>query len=183
VTAVAAWRAPVPSDMWPLLAAVVIGGTAAGFVAATPILFITTPLVASVLAVAAAFTRRKPEWHSMAQQALAQLPDGQARALLTDLLVRAAAVPAAAEAAPLVFAACTAARQLAALELHGDVPVAKRGRALLAQRLQEASAALTRWQAVQGTDAGESLGNLARELNEESRYQQEAAHEVEALLS
>jgi hypothetical protein len=30
---------------------------------------------------------------------------------------------------------------------------------------------------------GESLGTLARELNDESRYQQEAAHEVEALLA
>jgi len=70
---------------------------------------------------------------------------------------------------------------LAALELHGDAPVAKRGRALLAQRLQDASAALTRWQAAQG--AGESLGELARELNDESRYQQEAAHEVDLLLA
>jgi hypothetical protein len=30
---------------------------------------------------------------------------------------------------------------------------------------------------------GESLGTLARELNEESHYQQEAAREVEALLA
>src|SRR2546423_4434238 len=126
MTAAVAWRAPVPADIWPLLGAVVIGGTAAGFLAASPILFITTPFVASALAVAAALARRKPEWNSMAQQVLAQLPDGQPRALLKELLLRAAAVPAAAEAAPLVSAACTAARQLAALELHGDAPVAKR---------------------------------------------------------
>jgi hypothetical protein len=47
--------------------------------------------------------------------------------------------------------------------------------------LQDASAALSRWQAAQG--AGESLGELARELNDESRYQQDAAHEVESLLA
>jgi hypothetical protein len=47
--------------------------------------------------------------------------------------------------------------------------------------LQDASAALTRWQAAQG--AGESLGELARELNDESRYQQDATHEVESLLA
>jgi hypothetical protein len=46
--------------------------------------------------------------------------------------------------------------------------------------LEEASAALTRWQVAQG--AGECLGELALELNDESRYQQEAAREVEALL-
>ena len=183
MTGVAAWRAHVPADILPLLGAVVIGGTVAGFLAATPLLFITSPLVAAGLAAAAALAHRRPEWQSEADGALALLPDGQARTLLVDLLRRAAAVPRAAQAAPLVSAACTAARQLAALEVHGDAPVAKRGRALLAQRLEDASAALTRWQAVQGADAGESLGKLARELNEESRYQQEAAHEVEALLS
>ena len=194
MTAVAAWR--VPSVIWPLIGAVVVGGTVAGFLAATPVLFITTPLVASALAVAAAFTRRKPEWNSKAQQVLAQLPDGQARALLNDLLLRAAAVPAAAEAGPLVSAGCEAARQLSALELHVDAFEAqqnprwhdalercKRGRDLLTQRLEEAIAALGRWQAAQGVGVAESLGTLARELNEESRYQQEAAHEVEALLA
>jgi hypothetical protein len=49
--------------------------------------------------------------------------------------------------------------------------------------LEEAIAALGRWQAAQGVGVAESLGTLARELNEESRYQQEAAHEVEALLA
>ena len=203
MTAAVAWRAPVPSDILPLLGAVVIGGTAAGFLAATPLLFITTPIVAAGLAAAAAvLARRTPEWSRAAEQVLAQLPDGQARILLLDLLRRAAAVPLAAQAGPLVSAACEAARQLHGLELHLDAFAAqqnrlpdhsprwrdafercKRGRDLLTQRLQEASLALSRWQAAQGIGVGESLGALARELNEESRYQQEAAHEVEALLA
>lgn len=198
--AVTALRAPVPADILPLLGAVMIGGTAAGFLAATPVLFVTTPIVAAALAVAAAAARRLPEWHSMAQQVLAQLPDGQARGLLNDLLLRARAVPAAAQAGPLVSAACEAARQLSALQLHVEAFEAHpntdqsprwhdafdrcwRGRDLLTQRLQDASAALSRWQAAQGEGVGESLGRLAQELNEESRYQQEAAHEVEALLA
>ncbi len=202
MTAAVAWRAPVPSDILPLLAAVVIGGTTAGFLAATPVLFITTPIVAAGLAAAAALARRRPEWSRAAERVLAQLPDGQARVLLLDLLRRAAAVPPAAQAGPLVSAACDAARQLHGLDLHLDAFAAqqntlpdhsprwldafercKRGRDLLTQRLQEASAALSRWQAAQGIGVGESLGVLARELNEESRYQQEAAHEVEALLA
>ena len=203
MTAAVAWRAPVPSDILPLLGAVVIGGTAAGFLAATPLLFITTPIVAAGLAAAAAvLARRTPEWSRAAEQVFDQLPDGQARILLLDLLRRAAAVPLAAQAGPLVSAACEAARQLHGLELHLDAFAAqqnrlpdhsprwrdafercKRGRDLLTQRLQEASLALSRWQAAQGIGVGESLGVLARELNEESRYQQEAAHEVEALLA
>jgi hypothetical protein len=174
-------RAPVPREFIALIAAVAIGGTLAGFVAATPLLLVTSPVFAAGLAAAAVFGQRKPEWQRRAVDALAQLPDGNARMLLADLLRRAEAVPAAAHAGPLVSAACGAALQLAALELHGDAPVAKRGRALLTQRLQDASAALTRWQAAQG--AGESLGELARELNDESRYQQDAAHEVESLLA
>jgi hypothetical protein len=182
VTAVRALRAPVPPEIIALIAAVAIGGTVAGFLAAAPLLLVTTPVVAAGLAAAAALANRKPEWHRVAMDALAQLPPhGQARVLLADLLRRAEAVPAAAHAGPLASAACGSALQLAALELHGDAPVAKRGRALLAQRLQDASAALTRWQAAQG--AGESLGELARELNDESRYQQEASHEVELLLA
>ncbi len=166
-------------------------------------LFITTPIVAAGLAAAAAvLARRTPEWSRAAEQVFAQLPDGRARILLLDLLRRAAAVPLAAQAGPLVSAACEAARQLHGLELHLDAFAAqqnrlpdhssrwrdafercKRGRDLLTQRLQEASLALSRWQAAQGIGVGESLGVLARELNEESRYQQEAAHEVEALLA
>lgn len=199
MTAATALRAPVPRETLPLIAAVAIGGLLAGVLAATPVLFITTPVVAAALAAAAALGKRTPEWNPVATAALARLPDGQARVLLADLLRRAAAVPAAAHAAPLVAAACDAARQLSALELHLAAFEAhrdtgleqsprwrdafercKRGRDLLTGRLQDASAALSRWQAAQG--AGESLGELARELNDESRYQQEAAHEVEALL-
>jgi hypothetical protein len=196
VTAATAWRAPVPSDILPLLAAVVVGGSVAGFLAATPVLFITSPLVAAGLAAVAVFGRRTSEWSPVAVEVLAQLPDGQARTLLVDLLRRADAVPRAAQAGPLVSAACEAARQLAALEVHVDAFEAhpsprshdalercRRGRDLLTQRLQDASAALSRWQAARGVGVGESLGTLARELNDESRYQQEAAHEVEALLA
>jgi hypothetical protein len=202
VTATVAWRASVPSDILPLLGAVVIGGTLAGFFAATPLLFITTPIVVAGLATAAALSRRKPEWSGAAEQVLDQLPEGKARLLLLDLLRRAAAVPTAAQAGPLVSAACEAARQLHALELHLDAFAAqqnttvehsprgrdafercRRGQELLTQRLQDASAALSRWQAAQGVGVVESLGNVARELSEESRYQQEAAHEVEALLA
>lgn len=202
MTAAAAWRASVPSDILPLLGAVVVGGTVAGFLAATPVLFITSPLMAAGLAAAAVLARRRPEWSSSAEEVVGQLPDGQARALLIDLLRRAASVPAAAQVGPLVTAACDAARQLSALQLHLDAFAAqqqapdnqspsgrdafercRRGRDLLTRRLEDASAALSRWQAAQGADVGESLGNLARELNEESRYQQDAAHEVEALLA
>jgi len=202
VTAAAAWRASVPSGILPLLGAVVVGGTMAGFLAATPVLFITSPLVAAGLAAAAVLAARKPEWGRAADQVVVQLPNGQARDLLVDLLRRAAAVPVAAQVSPLVSAACDAARQLSALELHLDAFAAqqkpaseqsprwrdafercRRGRDLLTQRLEDASAALSHWQAAQGAGVGESLGNLARELDEESRYQQEAAHEVEALLA
>lgn len=195
-------RASLPREILPLIAAVSIGGTLAGLLAATPVLFVTTPLVAALLATAAALGRRTPEWNALAVDVLAQLPVGQARVLLTDLLRRAAAVSAPAYATPLVLAACEAARQLSALELHLQAFEAqqgtthahsprwsdalercRRGRDLLTERLQDASAALSRWQAAQGAEAGESLGQLARELNEESRYQQEAAHEVEALLA
>jgi hypothetical protein len=201
VTAARVLRTPVPREILPLIAAVAIGGMLAGVLAATPVLFITTPVVAAALAAAAALGQRRPEWSRVAAAALAGLPEGQARVLLTDLLRRAAAVPASAHADPLVFAACEAARQLAALELHlaafdaqagvpnssprwrDALPRCQRGRDLLTERLQDASAALSRWQAAQGAGVSESLGRLARELNEESRYQKEAAQEVEALLA
>lgn len=200
MTAAAALRAPVPREILPLIAAVAIGGLLAGVLAATPVLFITTPVVASALALAAALGSRVPEWKRQAMAFLEQLPDGQARLLLDDLLRRASAAPLAAQVEPLVAAAREAARQLSALEIHlaafeaqqataGDKPSrwrdalhrCQRGASLLTHRLQDASVALSRWQAAQGS--GESLGQLARELNDESRYQQEAAHEVEALLA
>ena len=196
MTALSAWRrTTVPSDILPLITAVFIGGSIAGFLAATPLLFVTTPLVAVCLAAAAAAGARKPEWNGMAGATLASLPAGRARELLVDLLRRAATVPAVAHADPLVLAACEAARQLSALEVHLEAfgsrshegkmldafERCRRGAALLTQRLEDASAALSRWQAAQG--AGEGLGVLARELNDESRYQQEAAHELEVLLA
>lgn len=199
MTAATVLRASVPRDMLVLIAAVALGGTAAGLLASAPLLFITTPVVASALALGAALTSAVPEWKRLAREFLGQLPDGQARVLLEDLLRRASAVPGDAHVDPLVSAACEAARQLSALEIHlaafesqqgtaGDkssrwhdaLQRCQRGASLLTHRLQDASAALSRWQAAQGT--GESLGQLARELTDESRYQQEAAHEVEELL-
>jgi poly(3-hydroxybutyrate) depolymerase len=202
VTAATAWRATVPTNILPLVFTVMIGGSAAGFLAEMPLLFFTSAIVAAGLAAAATFGPRTPESNALAAQALAQLPNGEARTLLADLLQRAAAVPAVAHAGPLVSAACEAARQLSALEVHlaafhanqdtasGRSPRwrdaferCERGSALLTQRLQDASAALSRWQAAQGIGVGESLGELARELNDEIRYQQQAAREVEVMLS
>jgi hypothetical protein len=192
----------VPTNILPLVFTVMIGGSAAGFLAEMPLLFFTSAIVAAGLAAAATFGPRTPESNALAAQALAQLPNGEARTLLADLLQRAAAVPAVAHAGPLVSAACEAARQLSALEVHlaafhanqgtaaGRSPRwrdaferCERGTVLLTQRLQDASAALSRWQAAQGIGVGESLGELARELNDEIRYQQQAAREVEVLLS
>ena len=100
MTALSAWRrTTVPSDILPLITAVFIGGSIAGFLAATPLLFVTTPLVAVCLAAAAAAGARKPEWNGMAGATLASLPAGRARELLVDLLRRAATVPAGEESA------------------------------------------------------------------------------------
>ena len=175
----------VPSDILPLIAAVSIGGMLAGLLAAAPILFLTTPVVAACLAAAAAAQPRVPEWKRVADATVADLParGGEARYLLLDLIKRAAVVSSSTPVAPLVLAACEAARQLSALEAHPESERCRRGCDLLTQRLEEASAALSRWQAVQGVEAAENLGRLARELNEESRYQHEAAQEVEALLA
>ena len=179
------WRAHLPADILPLIAAVAVGGMLAGMLASAPILFVTTPLVAACLAAGAVFERRAPEWKTAADATFADLPEsgGEARYLLLDLIKRAAAASPSAPVAPLVVAACDAARQLSALEAHPESERCRRGCDLLTQRLEEASAALSRWQAVQGAEAAENLGRLARELNEESRYQQEAAHEVETLLA
>jgi hypothetical protein len=188
-------RAPVPRDILVLIAAVTVGGAVAGVLAVAPLLFITTPIVAGGIAMAAALTGQVPEWRRAALEVLAQLSGGHARELLDDLLRRASTIPAA-QVEPLVSAACEAARQLSALDVHVEAFAARenadprwrdafercrRGRDLLTQRLQDASAALSRWQAAQGW--GENLDALARELNDESRYQQEANLEVEALLS
>src|SRR5256885_14356564 len=106
--------------------------------------------------------------------ALASLPAGHARALLVDLLRRATAVTVGAERiAGLIAAACSAARDLAALEQHLaafdarrdrllDAPAdwldalnrCERGRDLLTQRLLEASAAVSGWPAGAGAAGG-----------------------------
>ncbi len=142
-----------------------------------------------------------------AVRALAALPVGAARELLIDLLRRADAVtmlgPNASQLEQLVIAACDAARDLAALEQHlgafdarrdrlADAPPGwldalsrcERGRDLLTQRLLEASAALSRWQAgsaqAEGTD---TLAELVQDLGEEGRRQEAAARAVAELLA
>lgn len=142
----------------------------------------------------------------VAVRALAALPTGAARSLLVDLLRRAGAVTGdgSLRLGPLVVAACAAARELAALEQHlaafdarrdrlTDAPPGwldalsrcERGRDLLTQRLLEASAALSGWQAraAEGGAGEDSLGVLARDLDEEGQRQEEAAREVTELLA
>ena len=193
MTVPAAWRAPVPGQILTLAAAVAIGGSAAGILAATPLLLFTSPLLAAGLVAAATLAPERV-------RVLAQLPECQARELLVDVLRRADVVPDAAQVRPLVAAACDAARQLYVLDAHIAAFLAqqdgltepspkwhdayercRQGKDLLVQRLQDAGVALSRWQASQG--AGENLAALARELSDESRHQREAAEEVEALLS
>ncbi len=140
-----------------------------------------------------------------AVRALAALPAGGARALLIDLLRRASAVTAGGgdRLEQLVIAACTVALELAALEQQlgafdarrdrwADAPPGwldalarcEQGRDLLTQRLLEASAALSGWQARAAHEEGtETLGQLARDLDEEGRRQQAAAREVAELLA
>jgi hypothetical protein len=139
-----------------------------------------------------------------AVRTLAALPRGAARGLLSDVVRRAAAVTGRGDRLDqLVIAACDAARELAALEEHlgafdarrdrlADAPPGwldalsrcERGRDLLTQRLLEASAALSSWQAgaVQ-VDAAGTLAELIQELGEEGRRQEAAAREVAALLA
>lgn len=193
MTVSTSWRASVPREILVLVAGVAVGGSVAGILASTPLLLFTSPLLAAALAAAAALAPERV-------RVLARLPESRARELLLDLLRRAEVIPDAAQVNPLVSAACEAARQLYVLEVHlaafheqqerlsepspqwrDAYERCTRGKELLVQRLQDASAALSRWQASQG--AGESLGVLARELSDESRHQQEATQEVEALLS
>ena len=152
-------------------------------------------------------SRLPAEAERAAVRALAALPAGAARALLIDLLRRAHAVTASGQEASgldqLVIAACDAARDLAALEQHlgafdarrdrlADAPPGwldalsrcERGRDLLTQRLLEASAALSGWQAatVEG-DGAQALAVLVRDMGEEGRRQEAAAREVAELLA
>jgi hypothetical protein len=60
----------------------------------------------------------------------------------------------------------------------------ERGRDLLTQRLLEASAALSGWQAgVVAREGTDLLVELTRDLDEEGRRQEEAAREVAELLA
>ena len=137
-----------------------------------------------------------------AARTLAALPRGEARRLLLDLLRRAGAARDQRDIASLVVAACAAARDMAALEqqlqagesglemtadhsptLLDALGRCEQGRDLLAQRLLEASASLSRWQASSQTiSAGADLQELAQSLNEEARIQNEAAEEIAELL-
>jgi hypothetical protein len=141
-----------------------------------------------------------------AVRTLAALPAGAARSLLIDLLRRAKTVTAdvrGERVGSLVVAACAAARDLAALEQQlaafdarrdrlADAPVrwvdalsrCEQGRDLLTQRLLEASAALSGWQAraLQG-EGTDDLAVLTRELDDEGRRQEAAAREVAELLA
>ena len=129
------WRSHVPTPIMLLAGAVTTGGLAAGVVAAAPLLFATTPLVAVSLVSLAAIGRRTPVWDPRptgrstlpleaereASRTLAELPSGTARTLLIDLLRRTAGSPVGpALVGALVTAACGAARQLAALDRHLD---------------------------------------------------------------
>jgi hypothetical protein len=212
--------ASVPAPIAMLAGVVAFAGAALGFVAATPVLVIASPLVAGGLVALAAALRRTPVWNPpaasrsslpadaerVAVRTLAALPAGSARGLLVDLLRRANTVTVEVrgeQIGSLVVAACGAARDLAALEQHLAAFDARRdrladasakwldalsrceqGRDLLTQRLLEASAALSGWQARvlegEGTD---TLADLTRDLDAEGRRQEAAAREVAALLA
>ncbi len=128
-------RASVPGPIAVLAGVVAVTGATLGFAAATPVLLITSPLVAGGLVAAAALLRRTPVWNppesgrsslpedaeQAAVRTLAALPAGAARGLLVDLLRRAKAVTVErrrAQLGELIVAACGAARDLAALEQH-----------------------------------------------------------------
>jgi hypothetical protein len=120
------------------------------------------------------------------------------------LLGRASGLPADASVRDLIAAACAAARELAVLERHLDAFDAQaealaaprawwadalarceRARDALVQRLLDATAVLsglTGRAALRTAAPDAPLASLARELDEESRVQAEAAREVELLL-
>ncbi|MGE5744888.1 MAG: serine/threonine-protein kinase [Gemmatimonadota bacterium] len=214
------WRATVPPTIAGFAGLVGVAGSLVGAYASLPVLLLFSPLVAVGIVSAAAVGRRAPVWNpprgrpgslpsdveAEAVRAAAALPDGPARRLLLDLLRRASATPAGSGSiGPLVGAACSAARELAALESHlesfdsqtdrwADPPAiwldaltrCERGRDALVQRLLEAIAALSGAsgeRALRAASSGEALATLTRDLDEEGRLQAEAAREVEALLA
>ena len=168
---VGVWRAPVPVGILTLAAAVAIGGSAAALLAHTPVLLITSPLMAALLGGAAILA-------PLRIRVLHQLPESQARELLVGLLGRADIVASRAQVQPLVAAACEAARQLYVLEAHlalGADERCRRSKDVLVRRLQDASAALTRWEASEAWQIERELAELTAQL--------EAAREVESLLA
>ncbi|HEY6109186.1 MAG TPA: hypothetical protein VIV56_09835, partial [Gemmatimonadales bacterium] len=214
------WRTTVPPTIAGFAGLVGVGGSLAGAFAGLPVLLLFSPLVAVAIVSAAAVGRRAPVWNPPlgrpgtlpsdvereAVRTVAALPEGPARRLLLDLLRRASASPAGSGSlGPLVGAACSAARELAALESHlesfdsqtdrwADPPATwldavtrcERGRDALVQRLLEAIAALSSAsgeRALRAASPGEALATLTRDLDEEGRLQAEAAREVEALLA
>jgi len=133
-------RTDVPTPIMLLAGAVTTGGLAAGVLAAAPLLFATTPLLAVSLVSLATLGRRRPVWNPRpagrnvlpldaereAVRTLAELPSGAARTLLIDLLRRTAGSPVGpALVGALVVAACAAARQLAALDRQLDAGAAQ----------------------------------------------------------
>ncbi|HEY6061246.1 MAG TPA: serine/threonine-protein kinase, partial [Gemmatimonadales bacterium] len=214
------WRTTVPPAIAGFAGLVGVGGSLAGAFASLPVLLLFSPLVAVGIVSVAAVGRRAPVWNPPrgrpgtlpsdvereAVRTVAALPEGPARRLLLDLLRRACATPAGSGSlGPLVGAACSAARELSALESHlesfdsqterwADPPATwldaltrcERGRDALVQRLLEAIAALSGAsgeRALRAASSGESLATLTRDLDEEGRLQAEAAREVEALLA
>lgn len=162
-----------------MAAAVAIGGSAAAILAQAPVLLITSPLMGALLGGAAALA-------PLRVRILHQLPESQARELLVDLLRRADIVASRAQVKPLVAAACEAARQLYVLEAHlalGADERCRRSKDMLVRRLQDASAALTRWEASEAWQIESELSQLTAELNDELRRQHEAEREVESLLA
>jgi hypothetical protein len=214
------WRATVPPTIAGFAGLVGVAGSLTGAYASLPVLLLFSPLVAVGIVSAAAVGRRAPVWNPPrgrpgslptdvereAVRTAAALPEGPARRLLLDLLRRASATPAGGGSiGPLVGAACSAARELAALESHleafdaqterwADPPAAwldaltrcEQGRDALVQRLLEAIAVLSGAsgvRALQAGSSGEALATLTRDLDEEGRLQGEAAREVETLLA
>jgi hypothetical protein len=162
VTHLRAWREPVPIGIIALAAAVTIGGGAAAILAHAPVLLITSPLIGVLLGGAAVLA-------PLRVRMLHQLPQSRARDLLIDLLRRADIVASRAQVKPLVAAACEAARQLSVLEAHLELGAderCRRSKEILERRLQNASAALTRWEA-----------------SEAWQIEAELAEQVEALLA